>query len=287
MKTGLFAPLALAASIAFAAPLAAGATGWHDDAERAFAAARASGQPLLVDLYADWCGWCKVLDAEVFSTPEFAEVARGYELLRVDVEDRGAGTELAAVYGAGELPTLLVLEPTGALVGEVVGYHPPPEFLARLRATSELHGKRLEVYREALASDDPEWMSRVARDLYARRDGARAAELYGRLLATTTLRGDDAAWMRLYHADALRLARRYDEARRATELAATAAAKTKDRTLAERVALLPFWIARDERRCADARSAYAEFVGRHPRSRLRSGAENALARLDAAGETCS
>jgi thioredoxin-like negative regulator of GroEL len=287
MKLGHFAALALVASSAFAGTAEVPSASWRSDVEATFADARASMKPVLVDLYADWCGWCKVLEAQVFSTPEFAEATRGYELLRVDVEDGGAGTELAARYRAGSLPTLLVLEPTGALVGAIVGYHETAAFIGQIRSAFALHQRVVATFEQARSADDLELVSRVAADLYARRDGARAAELYGRLLGRVELAGDEAAWMRYYHADALRLARRFDEARSAARAAAASGVGTTDSELAERLELLPFWIARDERRCGDARELLTGFESRHPRSVLLPGARNAFARLHGAAEVCS
>ena len=71
-----------------------------------------------------------MLEREVFPQPEFALLAREAVLLRVDVEDGGAGSELAARYDAYSLPTMLLLEPSGALAGKVAGYAPAREYVA-------------------------------------------------------------------------------------------------------------------------------------------------------------
>ncbi|MFN5983230.1 MAG: thioredoxin family protein [Fluviicola sp.] len=45
---------------------------WYTDLNEAQAAAKKSGKPLMLFFTgSDWCGWCKRLDAEVFSKPEF------------------------------------------------------------------------------------------------------------------------------------------------------------------------------------------------------------------------
>lgn len=48
-------------------------------------AARAAGQPALVDYYADWCTACKTLEKEVFGDPQVLQALKGVMLLRADV----------------------------------------------------------------------------------------------------------------------------------------------------------------------------------------------------------
>jgi len=282
-----FATLALALASAFATPSRGAESAWSNDVGVSFAAARASGRPILVDLYAEWCGWCKTLEARVFSTPEFAAYARDFELLRVDVEDGGDGSELAGRYGSNSLPTLLVLEPTGALVGAVVGYHEAPAFLAQIRNTFASHQRFLAGYASALSATDPDAVRAAAGELHRRADGGRAEALYARLIELVSPTGDELAWLRFYRADALRLARRFDDARREAEVAARAGAGTRDLFLAERLELLPFWIARDAERCGDALEVLASFQERHPRSAFLPGARSALERLRGGGASCS
>ena len=48
-------------------------------------AARAAGQPLLLDWYADWCISCKVIEREVFTDPLIAPRLADYRLIRFDI----------------------------------------------------------------------------------------------------------------------------------------------------------------------------------------------------------
>jgi thioredoxin-like negative regulator of GroEL len=260
---------------------------WRSDVAAAFAEARAASKPVLVDLYADWCSWCKVMEARVFPAPAFRDFAAGLVLLRVDVEDRGQGTELAARYDASSLPTLLLLEPSGALVGAVQGFYEAPDLVAGLRAEQAVHERRLASYASTVASSDARRLERTAIDFYHRNDGPRAAALFSRLLTVAPPTGEQLAWTRYFLADALRQARRFDEARSEAERARRDAAGAADAILAERVELLPFWISRDARECADASRVLGRFQSAHPRSALLPGARNAFDRLRESTETCS
>ncbi|OOE15044.1 protein-disulfide reductase DsbD [Stutzerimonas degradans] len=54
------------------------------------AAARAAGQQLMLDWYADWCVSCKVFEREVFAHPQVAPRLAGYRLIRFDITDSNA-----------------------------------------------------------------------------------------------------------------------------------------------------------------------------------------------------
>lgn len=264
---------------------------WQRDVDAAFAAARSGGKLLLVDAYADWCGWCKTLEREVFPQPEFALATRDFVLLRIDVEDGGRGTELADRYQAWSLPTLLILEPSGALAGTVEGYAPLPDYLARLRAELATRERRLDAWAKTLAGGDTAALRRMAVDFYERHDGERAAALLERLLAIASLERREQAWTRYFLADAWRMAGDLPRARAAAaeaERAAVAARGAAEPELGERLELLAFWIAETARECAGAAGALASFEQRHPGSPFLAEARRAMTRLRAeAGPRCS
>ncbi|HKI86015.1 MAG TPA: thioredoxin family protein, partial [Thermoanaerobaculia bacterium] len=65
----------------------ASAAHWFDRLDPAVSAARQSHRMILVDLYADWCTWCKRLAADVFPAPEFQALRGEFVFLRIDVEN--------------------------------------------------------------------------------------------------------------------------------------------------------------------------------------------------------
>ena len=56
-----------------------------DDLDRELAAARAAGQRVMLDFYADWCVSCKEMDKYTFSVPEVQNDLAGFVLLKADV----------------------------------------------------------------------------------------------------------------------------------------------------------------------------------------------------------
>ncbi len=58
--------------------------------DAALAEAKAAGQPLLLDWYADWCISCKVIEREVFGNAEVGSKLAGWRLIRFDITESSA-----------------------------------------------------------------------------------------------------------------------------------------------------------------------------------------------------
>jgi len=265
------------ALLAFAPAAAAAEARWLTDADQAFAAARDGDRYVLVDLYAEWCGWCKVLEKEVFTSPEFRDFSRGMVLLRVDVDDRGEGSALQARYEATSLPTTLILDAGRVKIGEVKGYAPTRDFIAAVRREIEEYAAMLELFDRVKRGTDVALMRRLADDFHGRGDGARAAELYQAMLERAPSgRGD--AWLHYLAADAYRLAGRFARAE-ASLARALAIARGDDPVLSERLDLLRFHIAHDSGDCSAAVASLERFLDDHPGSGFLAQARRTLAAI--------
>lgn len=116
---------------------------WLTDYEKAQAEAKAENKLLLLNFTgSDWCPWCRVLDAEVFSTAEFADYAKkNLVLLTVDfprakaltAEVRKQNQTLAQRFEIQGFPTIVILSGAGKPLG-MLGYMPggPKAFIREL-----------------------------------------------------------------------------------------------------------------------------------------------------------
>lgn len=84
-----------------------------------------SDVPVLVDIWASWCGPCKMLSPIV---DEIAKEAAGFKVGKINADDEGA---LAAKFGVSSIPTLLVFK-DGEVVNQSVGFIPKEKVLALL-----------------------------------------------------------------------------------------------------------------------------------------------------------
>jgi len=171
-------------------------TWFKGDFEAALAAADARGTQVMIEFYADWCNWCRRLEADTFSAPEVRRELQALVSLKVDAEKEGA--ELARRFDIDTYPTIVFLDPNGNEMERILGYLPPDKFLRRvqrirtgdtflacLRQLEEEEGaiSRIEAFHQATDGEELElcrrlmFASRV--ELHAR-VYQRAAKLYRR-----------------------------------------------------------------------------------------------------------
>jgi thioredoxin-related protein len=120
--------------------------------------AKRTNKKIFVDVYTDWCGWCKKMDKEVFSEQ--------YVLIRLNAEGAGrvtykdkksSETELARAFGVTGYPTALFLEPSGDLITTLPGYVKAEDFMAVLKYFGGSHYKTTDwqKYYEQYLKDNP------------------------------------------------------------------------------------------------------------------------------------
>lgn len=117
--------------------------------EEAYAATQKKPKKFVVDVYTDWCGWCKVMDRETFSKPVIIDyVNENYYAVRLNAEQtadirlgkqtfkyvgtaggRGAH-ELAAALMKNQMsyPTTVFLDEKFNLIQPIAGYLEPRTF---------------------------------------------------------------------------------------------------------------------------------------------------------------
>jgi thioredoxin-related protein len=114
--------------------------------EEAIASFQKEKRPLLIDLYTDWCGWCKEMDKKTYSNNKVAEYldSRFYNV-RLDAETRDKITwnnkeynynpayrsnEFAVYLTNGRLqfPTTVFIPVDGSGPQAIPGYFAPKDF---------------------------------------------------------------------------------------------------------------------------------------------------------------
>lgn len=87
----------------------------------------ASGRPMVVDFYADWCPPCKQM-APIFSS--FAAKYKGsIDFVSVNIDEK---RDLAVDYGVTSIPTFIFVSQDGKVVNKIVGALPENDFATAL-----------------------------------------------------------------------------------------------------------------------------------------------------------
>jgi len=108
--------------------------------EAALAEARAQGQPVMLDFYADWCISCKEMEKYTFHDPKVIAASRGMLLLQADVTANDAADQaLLKRFGLIGPPAILFFDKEGREQRNlrVVGFMPADQFVKRLQAIKE------------------------------------------------------------------------------------------------------------------------------------------------------
>ena len=98
---------------------------WHPVADltelqRHLREAGDAGQPVILDLYADWCISCKVMERSVFPQPEVAVQLRQFHLVRADITKNDADDKaLLNEFGLFGPPSLVFFTVDGREITEV------------------------------------------------------------------------------------------------------------------------------------------------------------------------
>ena len=112
---------------------------WEKKFDEAVKKAKRAGKPLVVDFWAEWCGWCHRLDRTTYADP--AVIGRAQEFVAVKVNTEGSRRELevCARYRVGaRLPVILFLSPQGRQLFRINGYQGPGQFPHTLDAARQV-----------------------------------------------------------------------------------------------------------------------------------------------------
>jgi len=104
---------------------------------------------IFVDLWAEWCGWCHKFEQDVIPSQAFQNATDSMVLLRLNTEDQGDGTQFARRYNVSSLPTFLILDRDGIIVGIIRGYQPPADFANSIK---DVEG-RYDAFMKRVASE--------------------------------------------------------------------------------------------------------------------------------------
>ncbi|NOZ79553.1 MAG: DUF255 domain-containing protein [Acidobacteria bacterium] len=109
-----------------------GSVDWTRSWDAAVKKARSKNRTILIDFYADWCIWCRRLDATTYRDPKVVAFLTDRVVATKLNVDKREGRSLSTKYHVDGLPTILLLSADGRELGRIPGYMPAGQFLDRL-----------------------------------------------------------------------------------------------------------------------------------------------------------
>jgi thioredoxin-related protein len=103
-----------------------------------------SPKMLLVDVYTDWCGWCKKMDKDTFTDPKVIKyINANFYPIKLNAEDtkrtfdfKGKEyneAQMAASMRVRSYPNFVIIDPTLQNITQMPGYREPAPFLEGLK----------------------------------------------------------------------------------------------------------------------------------------------------------
>lgn len=91
--------------------------------DEAIELARKENKQVFIDFYADWCAPCKMMERNVFTDESvYSFFNERFISVKMDVEDKGFGSEAAATHNISAMPTLLLIDPDKDVIMKERGY---------------------------------------------------------------------------------------------------------------------------------------------------------------------
>jgi thioredoxin-like negative regulator of GroEL len=158
---------------------------WERRFDEALREAQRASKPLIVDFWAEWCGWCHKLESTTYADPDVIHRAQGFVAVRVNTEGSRRELEVCTKYGVGaRLPVILFLSPQGHPLLRIEGYQGPGQFPHTLDSARQV-ASQVIAWENALAADpqDVAALYGLGRHLYAQESFTEAKELLTRAVA--------------------------------------------------------------------------------------------------------
>lgn len=127
----------VAVVFAFALGVSAEEIKWAKSFDEAYKAAAQENKPVMIDIYTDWCGWCKKLDRDVYTAKAVVELSGKFICLKLNPE---TDQEHGALFKVDGFPTIIFTDAKKKELHRISGYVPPESFVEEMKKALKAFG---------------------------------------------------------------------------------------------------------------------------------------------------
>jgi thioredoxin-related protein len=99
--------------------------------DEGMALGKKDGKKIMINFYADWCGYCRKMNKEIFTQGEAADfINQNFVPIRINTENE---KQLAEAYKVSGLPTTWFLDKGGEGILNLPGYLPKEMFMSYMK----------------------------------------------------------------------------------------------------------------------------------------------------------
>ena len=102
---------------------------WRATLSDAISVAKKQDKIIMVFVQSDYCRWCKKMKNRTFINPNVVQRLLQVEVVKVIRDDYGTLQDFPSIRG---VPTIFFITPDKKIVGQIVGYVEPVDFLSYL-----------------------------------------------------------------------------------------------------------------------------------------------------------
>ncbi|MGE0588675.1 MAG: thioredoxin family protein [Cyclobacteriaceae bacterium] len=99
--------------------------------------AKEENKLIFIDVYATWCGPCKVLKKTTFTDAELGDYFNANFVNAAFDAEKGEGKRLAEEFKVTAYPTMLFVDSDGTVIKRLVGYHNANQLLRKAKEVAK------------------------------------------------------------------------------------------------------------------------------------------------------
>jgi thioredoxin-related protein len=126
---------------------------WLTTYRAALKTAAAEEKPMLLSFHAEWCGWCKVMDKEVFGDAALQGRLDEFVCVKIDIEGE---PKTALAFEVTSVPRTILLNTSSQVISDTLGYLEPKAFAAVLDAAAPNLDREMPEAESAPTTDTAE-----------------------------------------------------------------------------------------------------------------------------------